>query len=104
MEGVEASYKFEGYETPRSSRSRSSPYHLSSRTGLRHHLTFVSPKLWRSTGETLPTATGTPVPVASELKIETLVQMWKSEIQVQMAIMKEELKEEINVSTSIKKN
>ena len=46
----------------------------------------VSPKLWRSTGRTLTTGTGTPVPVATELKLDTLVQTiitnMKSEIQV----------------------
>ena len=76
----------DNYGTPRSSRCRSSPYHISSRTGLKHKLTYVSPKLWRSTGRTLTTGTGTPVPVATELKLDTLVQTiitnMKSEIQV----------------------
>ena len=69
-------------ETPR----RSSPYYISSRTGLKRKLTYVSPKLWGSTGQTLTTGTGTPVPVATELKLDTLVQTiitnMKSEIQV----------------------
>ena len=44
--------------------------------GISHKLDLTSPKLWKSTGTVseAPFATGPPVPVASELKLESLVQ------------------------------